>query len=149
MSLNTPPTKDELRKRAAESSGYEKRWANHLLTNLNKGEALRRSYPYPVEAWKLGDQPIFILGGEVVVEYAIELKRIFGQNIFVLGYSNDVMSYIPTAKILQEGGYEGASSQMVYGLPNTWKSNIETTIIHQVLKVAHQAGIQTISSKIK
>jgi len=148
LSLNTPPTKEELLKKSAGSTGYEKRWAEHLLNNINKSEALRTSYPYPVEVWKLGDQPIIILGGEVVVEYAIELKRIFGQNIFVLGYSNDVMSYIPTAKILQEGGYEGASSQMVYGLPNTWKSNIETVILQQVLQVAKEAGIPMLSSKI-
>lgn len=144
LPLNTPPTKKELLKKEAESSGYEKRWATHLLNKINKGESLRTSYPYPVEAWKLGDQTVIILGGEVVVEYAIELKRIFGQNIFVLGYSNDVMSYIPTAKILQEGGYEGATSQMVYGLPNTWKSNIEAIILQQVLKVAKEAGIPTL-----
>lgn len=148
LSLNTPPTKEELLKKAAESSDYQKRWANHLLKNIDGGETLRTSYPYPVEVWKLGDQPIIILGGEVVVEYAIELKRIFGQNVFVLGYSNDVMSYIPTAKILQEGGYEGASSQMVYGLPNTWRSNIETVILQQVLQLAKQAGIPIPSSKI-
>jgi hypothetical protein len=135
-------------KMAAGSSDYQKRWANHLLRNIDRGEALRTSYPYPVEVWKLGDQPIIILGGEVVVGYAIELKRIFGQNIFVLSYSNDVMSYIPTAKILQEGGYEGASSQMVYGLPNTWKLNIETVILQQVLQVAKQAGIPIPSTKI-
>src|SRR5665647_881543 len=148
LSLNTPPSKEELLKKAAESSDYQKRWANHLLKNIDRGEALRTSYPYPVEVWSLGGQPIIILGGEVVVEYAIELKRIFGQNVFVLGYSNDVMSYIPTAKILQEGGYEGAGSQMVYGLPNTWKSNIEAVILQQVLQVAREAGIPILSSKI-
>ena len=148
LQLNAPPSKEELTKMAAGFSDYRKRWANHLLSDIDRGEALRVSYPYPVEVWKLGDQPVIILGGEVVVGYAIELKRIFGQNVFVLGYSNDVMSYIPTAKILQEGGYEGASSQMVYGLPNTWRSDIETTILQQVLEVAKQAGIPIPSTKI-
>jgi hypothetical protein len=148
LQLNPPPSKEELTKMAAGFSDYRKRWADHLLSNMDRGEALRSSYPYPVEVWKLGDQPMIILGGEVVVGYAIELKRIFGQNVFVLGYSNDVMSYIPTAKILQEGGYEGASSQMVYGLPNTWRSDIETTILRQVLEVAKQAGIPIPSTKI-
>lgn len=64
------------------------------------------------------------LGGEVVIEYSIVLKQIFGQDIFVLGYSNDVMAYIPSATILGEGGYEGATSQMVYGLPGTWKFRV-------------------------
>ena len=148
LSLNTPPSKEELIKMAAGFSDYRKRWANHLLSDMDRGETLRTSYPYPVEVWKLGDQPMIILGGEVVVGYAIELKHIFGQNVFVLGYSNDVMSYIPTAKILQEGGYEGATSQMVYGLPGTWRSDIETTILQQVLEVAKQAGIPIPSTKI-
>jgi len=148
LALNPPPSKEELTKMAAGFSDYRKRWADHLLRDMDRGEALRTSYPYPVEVWKLGDQPMIILGGEVVVGYAIGLKHIFGQNVFVLGYSNDVMSYIPTAKILQEGGYEGASSQMVYGLPNTWRSDIETTILQQVLEVAKQAGIPIPSTKI-
>jgi len=141
LSLNTPPTKEELLKKAAGSTDYQKRWAEHLIRNLDRGEALRRSYPYPVEIWALGNQAVIFLGGEVVVEYAIELKRIFGPNIFVFGYSNDVMSYIPTAKILQEGGYEGATSQTVYGMPNTWRSDIQTLIVQQVLRIATQAGI--------
>lgn len=148
LSLNTPPTKEELLKKAAASTDYQKRWANHLISYIDSGQTLRTSYPYPVEAWNLGGQPIIFLGGEVVVEYAIELKRIFGQGAFVLGYSNDVMSYIPTAKILLEGGYEGASSQMVYGLPNTWKPDIEMVILQEVLRVAKQAGIPMSVSKI-
>jgi hypothetical protein len=83
-----------------------------------------------------------------VVEYANELKKIFGQEIFVLGYSNDVMAYIPNVAILREGGYEGASSQMVYGLPNTWKENIESLIIQQVLTLAKQVGVPIPESKI-
>jgi hypothetical protein len=100
---------------------YQKRWAAHLLQKIERGEVLVNSYPYPVEVWKLGDQPLIALGGEVVVEYANALKQIFGQDIFVFGYSNDVMAYIPNVSILKEGGYEGSSSQMVYGLPATWK----------------------------
>jgi hypothetical protein len=141
LPLNAPPTKDELLKKAAASTDYQKRWAEHLISAIDRGEALRTTYPYPVEVWSLGNQPVIFLGGEVVVEYAIELKRIFGPNTFVLGYSNDVMSYIPSARILREGGYEGATSQTVYGLPNTWRADIEALIVQQVLLTAKQAEI--------
>jgi hypothetical protein len=141
LPLNAPPTKEELLKKAAASSDYQKRWADHLIRDLDGGEALKESYPYPVEAWTVGGQPVIFLGGEVVVDYAIQLKRIFGPNLFVLGYSNDVMTYIPTAKILEEGGYEGATAQIVYGLPNTWRSDVETLIVQKVLQTANQAGI--------
>jgi len=148
LSLSTPPTQAELSKIAETSAGYKKRWAQNLLARINSGESLSASYPYPVEVWKIGEQPVVILGGEVVVGYAVELKRILGQDIFVLGYSNDVMAYIPTATILREGGYEGASSQMVYGLPSPWKADIETMILHEVLQLAKQAGISIPDQKI-
>ncbi len=150
LPLNSPPTKEELLKMTADlPEAYQKRWAARLLQKAERGEALINSYPYPIEVWKLGDQPVIALGGEVVVEYANALKRIFGQDIFVLGYSNDVMAYIPNLAILREGGYEGASSQMVYGLPSTWKENIETIIIDQVLQLARQVGVPIPQSKLK
>lgn len=75
------------------------------------------------------------------MEYAIRLKHIFGQQIFVLGYSNDVMAYIPTAAVLREGGYEGATSQMAFGLPSPWSATIETTILQEVMRLAEQVGV--------
>lgn len=148
LPLNTPPTREELRKITENSSGYQKRWADNLIRQIDNGQPLITSYPYPVEVWKLGNQPIVILGGEVVVGYAIELKRIFGENLFVLGYSNDVMNYIPTTVILREGGYEGALAPMVYGLPATWKASIETIILNEVLQLAKQIGIEIPETKI-
>ena len=148
LPLNTPPTKEELSKEVQKSTGYQKRWAQNLVNQINSGESLRTSYPFPVQVWKVGEQPIVILAGETVIDYSISLKRIFGPDLFVLGYSNDVMSYIPSARIVQEGGYEGASSQMVYGLPSTWKPSIETLIVGEVLKVAKEAGVPTASSKV-
>jgi hypothetical protein len=94
-----------------------------------------------VQIWKIGEQPVISMGGELVVEYAIEFKKRFGQDIFVIGYSNDVMAYIPSTDILREGGYEGASSQIAFGLPAAWKDNIEEKIIGEVIRLTAQAGI--------
>ncbi|MEQ9439242.1 MAG: neutral/alkaline non-lysosomal ceramidase N-terminal domain-containing protein [Cyclobacteriaceae bacterium] len=141
LSLNGPPSQEVLSKMVEEAPFYHKKWAERMLNNLRGGEPLPTSYPYPLQVWQLGDQAVFSLGGELVVEYAIQLKRIFGPNIFVLGYSNDVMAYIPSARILQEGGYEGASSQMVYGLPGTWGADTETRIIHGMVQLAGEVGV--------
>lgn len=141
LPLSAPPAKEELSRMAEELSGYQKRWARHILRSLEKGEPLRDTYPYPLQAWMLGDQPVLALGGELVVDYAIELKRIFGTELFVMGYSNDVMGYIPSARILREGGYEGAGSQIVYGLPGRWDPLLETLILSEMVKLAEQAGI--------
>ena len=141
LSLNDPPSARDLEQMTEETSGYQKRWAERMLGKVRRGESFRSSYPYPFQVWQLGDQPLVSLGGEVVVDYAIRLKRIFGQELFVLGYSNDVMAYIPTVQILREGGYEGLTSQIVYGLPGAWEADIETKIIKGVLELAARAGI--------
>jgi neutral ceramidase len=148
LSLTAPPTKDELSMMIKKYSGYQRRWASRLLNELDGGEALPTSYPYPIQIWRLGDQTMMALGGEAVIEYAIQLKRIFGEDMFVLGYSNDVMAYIPSASILTEGGYEGASSVMTTYLPSTWASNIETVILSQMLQLAEEAEVPIPESKL-
>jgi neutral ceramidase len=145
LPFETPPTKGELSKitMAKESSDLEKRWATGLLEKINNGESLMASYPYPVQVTQLGDQLIVSLGGELVIEYAIELKRIFGEDTFVFGYSNDPnVAYIPSTTILQEGGYEGARSQLSKGLPGIWASNIETLILTECIKLAEKVGVK-------
>jgi hypothetical protein len=127
---------------------YQQRWAKKMLAELEKGESLPKSYPYPIQVWKLGQQPIFTMGGEVVVDYAIELKRIFGQEAFIMGYCNDVMGYIPSARVLREGGYEGASSQIVYELPSTWTADIEARIMYELVQLAKETGIKIPESKL-
>lgn len=48
------------------------------------------------------------------------------------------------ATILREGGYEGHSFQMVYGLPSTWASDIETVILHEMVQLAKKANVEKI-----
>ncbi|MEX2232863.1 MAG: neutral/alkaline non-lysosomal ceramidase N-terminal domain-containing protein [Cyclobacteriaceae bacterium] len=148
LPISAPPSKEELSNMLEKTTGYQKRWVTRMLKQIERGESFITSYPYPVQVWKLGDQTMISLGGELVVGYANQLKQIFGQDIFVLGYSNDVMAYIPTTAILREGGYEGATSQMVYGMPGTWTPNIQTIIIEKVVQLAEQAGVRKSEKKI-
>jgi len=139
------PTEEELKKLQSETEGYQKRWAESQLEILRKNGSLLKSYSYPVQVWKLGDQTLMVLGGELVIQYSIELKNLFGHDIFVIGYSNDGVAYIPSDAILQEGGYEGELSQMVYGMPAKWEYGIETRIIEELKKLAVKAGVEQVS----
>ena len=139
------PTPEELFIMQEKSSAYKRRWAARLISEIKNGEQLRKSYPYPLQVWSLGEQPIVSMGGELVTEYALELKRIFGQHIFVMGYSNDVMGYIPSSTILTEGGYEAASSQIVYGLPGVWAPTIEIQLLNEIIHLAEKVGLQSLS----
>ncbi|MCL2744246.1 MAG: neutral/alkaline non-lysosomal ceramidase N-terminal domain-containing protein [Planctomycetaceae bacterium] len=126
---------------STKQAEYYKRCAKHVLNRYKDGEPPFRAYPFPVQVWNIGGLPLFTLGGELTVGYSIRLKEKYGEHIFVMGYTNDVMSYIPTVTILKEGGYEGASSQMIYGMPGMWTEDIET-VIHKALdEIAKQTGV--------
>jgi len=145
LELTTPPTKNELVKMAEEFSLSDIRrelWALDMIRKIDNGESLPVTYPYPVQVWNIGGQTLVSLGGELLIDYSVSLKRILGQDIFVMGYANDVMAYIPPVRVLREGGYESEQSQRyTYGLPGAWKSNIETIIIKGVLDLAEETGV--------
>lgn len=89
-----------------------------------------RTLPYPIQVLKLGQMSMVTLGGEVVVSYCLRLRKETGNTkLMVLGYSNDVMCYIPTRKIVEEGGYEGKDSFVYYGQPAPISVDAEELII--------------------
>ncbi len=132
LPLDPAPDVESLRQRATDADGYEQRCTQALLDRFDREGSLPASYPYPVQAWRLGTQVLVALGGEVVVGYAVAIKERFGQETFVMAYANDVLSYIPTEDVLAGGGYEGQSAQMIYGLPAPWASGIEARILGEV-----------------
>lgn len=141
LQLSDPPKEEDLKQTAQKSKGYVKRWAEELLGKMEKGQPVPTTYPYPVQLWKIGDLPVFGLGGEVVIEYDLKLKELFGPDIFVMGYCNDVMAYIPSERILKEGGYEGETSMAAFGLPAPWKKNIQELIVEEIMRLARQINV--------
>jgi len=137
--LETPPDREALLKMKAPF--YVKRAAEEMIAQLDAGQALRSSYMYPVQVWNLGGLPVVALAGEVVVDYAILTKQMFGPQTFVMAYSNELTSYIPNARVIREGGYEGEGSQMEYGMPNKWREDIETRIVDTIKTTAKEAGV--------
>src|SRR5205085_8520311 len=97
-----------------------------------KNGSLKETYSYPVQTWQLGTDLTWIaLGGEVVVDYSVRLKKELGK-VWVTGYANDVMAYIPSLKVLKEGRYEGATSMIYYGQPCAWRPRVEELIVAEV-----------------
>jgi len=140
-----PPSEKTLNKMIRDTTGYIHRWAFRQLEILKNQGKRPDSYPaYPVQIWKLGDQPLLVMGGEVVVEYAIGLKKLFGPDIFVIGYANDVMGYIPSKTVLREGGYEGDRSHIVYGLPAKWSPEVPGKIMNEIKRLAEKTGVNQV-----
>ncbi|MES2794047.1 MAG: neutral/alkaline non-lysosomal ceramidase N-terminal domain-containing protein, partial [Planctomycetota bacterium] len=101
------PTVADLEAKKAKGGKHDQALAEKLLAKLAAGETLPAKYPYPIQVWQLGTGVTWVaLGGEITVEYSLRIKERLGQGrTWVTGYANDVMSYIPSEKILAEGGY--------------------------------------------
>lgn len=128
------PSTEELRALILGTNSYEKARAKMLLDRIASQGSLESTYPYPIAKWVLGNQVEWnFMGGEVVVDYARRLKKSgHGTATWVAGYSNDVMAYVPSLRVLKEGGYEGGGSNVYYGLPGLWDETFEEMVVQAI-----------------
>lgn len=95
---------------------------------LSYTEAGKPDLAYPVQVVRFGDDLCMVfLGYEVVVDYSLRLKseltKADGPAIWVAGYSNGYSGYIPSKRVLLEGGYEAGSP---------WDPTLEERIVGKV-----------------
>jgi hypothetical protein len=111
------------------SSALKHRWATRLLARLQRGEEFEKGVAYPVSAWRLGSSQLWIgLGAEAVVDYSLRFKREYGSDTWVTGYAHEMVSYIPSRRVWEEGGYEGGYLYE-YGHPaERWAGNVEERV---------------------
>ena len=135
--LQEPPSRAEFEKRAKGDDQSLRNHARLMLHYLDKDGKLWDRYPYPVQVWQFGGGLTFIsLAGEVVADYSLRLKREHGwDDTWVSGYNNDVFAYIPSLRILQEGGYEGGGAMIGYGQPAPFRASVEETIVETVAEM--------------
>lgn len=138
-----PPTRAEWEKRSG-MPGKVGLHARANLARLDRGETLPTVQPLPVQAWAFGDRlAIVFLGGEVVVDYALRLRREFqADRICVLAYCNDVPCYIPSRRVLAEGGYEVEISMASYDRPSRFQPQVEDLVVEAVHQVVPR-GFET------
>jgi hypothetical protein len=132
------PTREQIERDARSSDFYIASRARHLLETIQTRGQLDGAYPYPIEVWKLDGLTWIFLGGEVVVDYSLRIKRNHGSShTWVSAYCNDVMAYIPSRRVLKEGGYEGATAMIYYGQPTVWSDQVEDSIIDSIARLLH------------
>ncbi len=137
----TPPSRQELEARLEDKDVYRQRHAKAMLAIIEQKGQLPSSYPYPIQVLQFDkDLTLVALGGEVVVDYALRLKRELGaERLLVVAYSNDVMAYIPSRRVLEEGGYEGGGSMIYYGQPGPWAPPVEEVLVAKVHELVKKA----------
>lgn len=127
------PTRQEWEQRAKleDAAGHH---ARVQLARLDRGERLLTSIDYPVQTWSFGDQlGMVFLPGEVVVDYALRLKKeLDASRLWINAYANHCPGYVPSERILREGGYEGGGAMIYYDIPAPYASGVESAIITEV-----------------
>jgi Neutral/alkaline non-lysosomal ceramidase, N-terminal len=140
-----PPTRADYEQQLKSDDIYVRKHAEDMLKIIDQKGHVPSSYPYSVEVWQFGRSLTLIgLAGEVVVDYDLRLKKeLAADHPWVAGYSNDVFAYIPSERILKEGGYEGGGAMIYYGQPGPFAPGVEETIIHEVHEVVGNLRAQS------
>ncbi len=96
--------------------GYE---ARLTLERLIRGEVIPSALDYPIQIWNFDNKMAMVnMAGEVVVDYSFFIKEKYGaERLWTNAYANDVPCYIPSKRILKEGGYEAEGNMYWYDKP--------------------------------
>jgi hypothetical protein len=126
------PPKEKLEELAKGSHA-----AKRLLERLERGEEAPASKSYQIATWVFGDDLAMVfLSDEVVVDYALRLKReLDGSRLWITAYTNDVSTYIVSQRLIEEGGYEvrnSLSAAISYGRPDQLQPAMEDRIVNRV-----------------
>ncbi len=134
LPLVAPPGREQLNQDAKSENANVKSRAEAYLKMLNEGQPLPKSVKLPVGVLRLGDDLTFVLiGGEVVVDYSRSLKRLLAEDHpWPIGYAYEVPCYIPSARVIKEGGYEADSSLIYYGCYGPFRCQIEAELLNRV-----------------
>jgi hypothetical protein len=143
LEFATPPSREQLEERAKSTDKYDRRHAQVLLEELERTGEIRTTYPYLVQVVRFGDDlTIVALAGEVVVDYSLRLKsELPSSAVWVAGYSNDVFGYVPSVRVLREGGYEAGGATRYTDLPGPFAPSIEERIISKVHELVKRTQV--------
>jgi hypothetical protein len=142
LPVDKTPDKAYYEAKLQEKPLATQRYAQRFLDRIARGEQLATSYPAPVQILRFGNSLTLIaLSGEVVADYSSRLKReLPDERLWNAGYCNDIFAYVPSMRILTEGGYEADASIIYYGLPTRFAPAIEDTLVNKVLELVKRTG---------
>jgi hypothetical protein len=137
-----PHTEEEFVGKAQTGNERVRSHAERQLTIFAEEGKFLETYPYPVQAWRFDDGlTLLALAGELVVDYSKRFKEKYGwESTWVAGYSNDVFGYIPSLRVLQEGGYEGGEAFLYGRFPGPFAEDVEDRIAEGVDRVVRKVA---------
>lgn len=136
-----PLGREELLQMKESKDKVERKRAELLLGELEKTGTINAKYAYPIQVLQFGNDLTLVgLAGETVVDYSLRLKReLTGNTVWIAGYTNDVFGYVPSLRVLKEGGYEGGGAMRFSRLPGPFAPTVEERIVGKVHELVKQA----------
>ena len=116
------PTDETLRHQAL-AEGVEGELARALLAHP---EWNTPSIPLELQRLDLGPScRLLAMNGEIVADYGLRIRELSQGAVLPLGYANGMTGYIPTSRILVEGGYEAGEAAPYFLLPGPFAPEVE------------------------
>jgi hypothetical protein len=124
--------------------------ARQMLAVLEQGGQLPTTYRAPLAVWQFGtDLTLVGLPAEPVAEYVTLLRQTLGTDrLWVAGFNNDCFGYLPTTRVVREGGHEAIGvtlwvwGQDVQGQVGFFAPDVEEIVLRETRQLALEAGRQ-------
>jgi hypothetical protein len=141
--LQSSFSREELQKIATDKRNAKSFAAGQLLAIMDRGDKPPTHYSCPFTVWQFSqDLTLVGLPGEVVVDYVYLLEKAIGPNqLWIAAYCNDVFGYLPSARVLAEGGYE--TRGLYSGGAGIFDPKAEEVVVRTVRDLARKAGRKT------
>ena len=135
------PPRQQIEAMTGRGSPSWRAWtATEMLRLIDKGEQLPTHYRAPIAVWRFGtDLTLVALSGEAVVDYVRLIEDAIGPlQLWLSAYNNDVFGYLPSARVVAEGGYE--TRGVVHGGPGFFSPKAQDVVVAKVKELSAKTG---------
>ena len=139
-----PPTRSELETELQSDNKYIRIHAKGLLDELDTHGEIKTVFDhFPIQVAQFGNDLTLVgLCGEAVVDYSLRCKKELsdksGNAVWVAGYCNDVFGYLPSERVLREGGYEAGGAMRYTTFPGPFDESVESRIVAGIHELMEQ-----------
>ena len=137
-----PFSLEQYEKQAKDPDALVRSHAERMLKQYESGQPPLPGLPYTMQAIQFGkDLTLLTMNGEVVVDYCLRVKKEYGaEGMIVAGYSNARPCYIPSLRVLKEGGYEARDAILMGSLPGPLGDQVEDIIFAGIRELMKAVG---------
>ena len=108
------------------------RWADIMLDKYARN-AMPEYMPVYYQIINIGNWKIVGLSREAVSRYGVEIRKLWPDKfVTVLGYTNDVSSYLPAGEHVNARTYEGENSFFWYSQPDRFPADILDIVVNDM-----------------